>query len=182
MRRVLSSGPVFTRFSIYNPKCVLSINLIPAQLEPIASIGTGSKVKEGAVLFQFIRKEGDRFVLESKQFFRLSVVEAGQFLHSFHHIDSAEIAFKRVAKKEDGLSLNGAVRELRIGGQDEGALITLQVGDKSTPGSSFSSSFEVQASWPELQVLKVVLEYAIPRLLGFHLVLGADPKDASSNL
>lgn len=48
-----------------------------------------------------------------------------------------------------------------------GLFISLLVSDKSAPGPV---SVSVPVSWPEMQVIRTLIEFSIPRFLGFDAV------------
>ncbi|KAK2078294.1 hypothetical protein QBZ16_004163 [Prototheca wickerhamii] len=166
---------IFADYTVYKSKGVVSVKAIRPTW---GKTGTGSGItvtRQGTLLLEFANARGERdYDWEKKENFALSVTECADIL------DSVEAGKdKSFFHDPNKMSSNeGQVtKTLRIApGRDSGYFFSLSVKNQGQ-----QSQFNVPLSGAEVRVVRSIIEFVIPHLLGFNeLMLGPpDLQDGS---
>ncbi len=165
----------YVRYPVYKGKGALSARPVPPSF---ASIGAGSRTlsKEGGMLLEFATSSGQRmYDWANKGSFLLDVTECGAVLM----LDSKNGAAEFLHDPNMGGEKQGEIsKKLKIAPAADGdnIFLSLQIKDKSGSGKQFS----VPLSAAEFCVLRNLIQFSLPRFVGFDCVWGSDSSAISS--
>lgn len=163
MSSTAESSKVFAKYSIYKGKGAVSIKGIPPSLNKLES---NAKVvsREGALLLEFapIGNAAREYDWSKKITFALAPTECGSFLamskatgvEFFHDPNMGGAAAGTVTKK----------LKCSVAPDGGGMFMMVQVNDKSKSGTA---SINLPVSWGEIEVIKTLMQFSIPRMLAF---------------
>ena len=163
---------VYTAYTVYKGRGAMSLKVIKPTWERI-STGSGIRVsREGTVLLEFAQGKGDRvYDWDGKGTFAMNAVECGEIL------DAAETATERSFFHDPNKmgSAEGAVtKTMKFSpARDSGYFFSLYVNDKSTGANA---QYTTAVSKAELRVIQQIVEFAIPRILGFDEMFAGAPE------
>ncbi|KAL6779537.1 hypothetical protein ACKKBG_A12675 [Auxenochlorella protothecoides x Auxenochlorella symbiontica] len=167
---------IFTNYTVYKSKAAFSVKVIKPTW---GRTGTGSGItvtRDGTLLFEFANARGERdYDWEKKENFALSAVECAGILESVEA--GKEASFFHDPNK---MSANEGqiVKTLRLSpGQNNSYFMSLSVKNQGQ-----QARFDLPLSSAELRVVRSIIDFMIPYMLGFNeLVLGPpDIQDGSS--
>ena len=165
----------FVRYPIYKGKCALAARPIPPSF---AAVGASSRnlEKEGGILVELAPIAGVRtYDWSKKATFLLDPTECGTVV-------SMDITKDNVEFFHDpnmGSDKQGSVsKRLQIYKSPDGkaVFVSLLVKDKSEA----PKSYVIPLTFPEFYVLRRLIDFSIPRLLGFDCIWGGDNAVAST--
>ncbi|GAB4819044.1 hypothetical protein N2152v2_006090 [Parachlorella kessleri] len=169
---VADSAPkLFTDFTVYKGKGAVSLKVIkPTWVKS----GTGSSIsvgREGTVLLEFANSQGEKnYDWENKGTFALSALECAEVLEalesgrdrSFYHDPS------KGSNDEGQVSKSFKLSPAR----DQGFFLNLGVKDNV---AGRNASYGTALSAAEARVMRRLMDFAIPRLLGFDEMFAGVP-------
>ena len=168
---------VYTAFTVYKGRGAMSLKVIKPTWERI-STGSGIRVsREGTVLLEFAQGKGDRvYDWDGKGTFAMNAVECGEIL------DAAETATERSFFHDPNKmgSAEGAVtKTMKFSpARDSGYFFSLYVNDKS---AGANAQYTTAVSKAELRVIQQIIQFAIPRILGFDEMFAGAPEVREGN-
>lgn len=169
---MLNKINVYTAYTVYKGRGAMSLKVIKPTWERI-STGSGIRVsREGTVLLEFAQGKGDRiYDWDSKGTFAMNAVECGEILEAAE--TSSELSFFHDPNKMG--SAEGAVtKTMKFSpARDSGYFFSLYVNDKSTGASS---QYTTAVSSAELRVIQQIIQFSIPRILGFDELFAGAPE------
>jgi len=163
---------VYTAYTVYKGRGAMSMKLIKPTWERI-STGSGIRVsREGTVLLEFAQTKGDRvYDWETKGTFAMNAVECGDIL------DAAETGTERSFFHDPnkmGFAEGAITKTLKFSpARDSGFFFSLYVNDKATGDTS---RYDTAVSPAELRVIQQIIQFAIPRILGFDEMFAGAPE------
>ena len=163
---------VYTAYTVYKGRGAMSLKVIKPTWERI-STGSGIRVsREGTVLLEFAQGKGDRvYDWDGKGTFAMNAVECGDIL------DAAETSTERSFFHDPNKmgSAEGAVtKTMKFSpARDSGYFFSLYVNDKTTGANA---QYTTAVSRAELRVIQQIIQFAIPRILGFDEMFAGAPE------
>lgn len=162
---------IYADYTVYKGRGAMSLKLIKPSWEKTAA-GSGLRVgRNGTLLLEFAASKGEReYDWESKEMFGLSAVECGEILEAVS-ANREQSLFHDPGKmgSEEGV----VTKSLRVSpARETGYFFSLTVNNKIAGGTS---KFDTIISPGELRVIRTLMEFAIPRLLGFDEVFAGAP-------
>jgi hypothetical protein len=159
-------------FTVYKGRGAMTIKLIKPTWERVPT-GSGLKVaRDGTLLLEFAASRGEReYDWDSKETFALNAVECGEVIEAVD--GSAEKQFfhdpNKMASGEGSIT-----KTLRIApARDSGFFFSLSVNNKI---SGNNTRLDTVISPAEARVIRSVIDFAIPRLLGFDEMFAGAPE------
>lgn len=169
---LLNKINIYTAYTVYKGRGAMSLKLIKPTWERI-STGSGIRVsREGTVLLEFAQSQGDRvYNWDMKGTFAMNAVECGEILDAAE--TSTELSFFHDPNKMG--SAEGAVtKTMKFSpARDSGYFFSLYVNDKATGATS---QYNTAVSRAELRVIQQIIQFAIPRILGFDEMFAGAPE------
>ena len=144
----------------------MSMKVLKPTWERIPS-GTGLRVaREGVIFLEFANSRGERdYDWEGKQSFALSAVECAELMDLA--ASGVDKAFYHDANKMSS-NEGSIVKQLRVSSVRDsstgGYFFNLSVNNKI---SNVQTKFDIFVSQAEMRLIQSIMNYAIPRILGF---------------
>jgi hypothetical protein len=159
----------FVRYPIYKGKCALAVRPIPPSFSP-AGASSRNLDKEGGILVELAPVSGARtYDWSKKATFLLDPTECGSVVSMDITKDTVEFFHdpNMGSEKQGDIS-----KRLQIYKSPDGkaVFVSLYVKDKSDA----PKSYVIPLTFPEFYVLRRLIDFSIPRLLGFDCIWGGD--------
>jgi len=165
-----SDSPItFASYVVYKGKGAVTVKAIAPSFN-ILSNKARNVGREGGLLLEFAQASGQREYNWAKRgTFLLDVTECGSLLAACQQgTEVVEFLHDPNMGTSDAGKTNKKLRWTGI--QDgSGVFIGLQVNDKST-GQAVQTTYSVPLTWGEVEVIKTLITYCIPRFLAFDRV------------
>lgn len=139
---------------------------------------SGIKIaRDGTLLLEFAQAKNERdYDWDSKSTFALTAVECAEILNAVE--TASEKSFFHDPNKM-GASEGTITKSLRISpGRDSSYFFSLTVNNKA---ESTNARYDTAVSPAELRVIRNLMEFSIPRLLGFDEMFAGTPDIRESN-
>jgi hypothetical protein len=172
-----SDTRTFTSYVVYKGKGAMGLKVIPPTFSS-SGVKARSVSRTGAILLEFapVGASPREYDWTKKATFSLSPTECGEILAMdiakgvdfFHDPNMGESEAGKVVKK---LKLSPTA-------DMKGMFIGIQVSDKSSPAPT---TYSIPISLGELAVLRSLMQFSIPRMMGFDAVWSENPAGAYSD-
>eukprot|EP00887_Chlorella_sp_A99_P007722 scaffold20.g7722.t1 len=164
--------PVYTAYTVYKGKSAMSVKMIPPRWEKVAS-GLGVS-QEGKLLLEFANARAEReYDWQSKESFSLSATECADLLEGLERGEGRSL-FHDPNKMREG---EGTItKSFSIAPNDAGFFFNLAVKNVAT---NTSPRFSTPLSRAEARTLRIILNFAVPRLLGMDEIFAGPPDVAA---
>ena len=154
----------YANYVIYKSKAAVAVKIIAPTFQVSGRSRTVSR--EGGLLIEFANSSGPKeYDWTKKGTFLLAAAECGELLL----LDQSKTGAEFFHDPNMGTPTAGQVTKklkLSTAADGKGLYVSLMVNDKAKQSTSYS----VPVSWGELQVLKSIASFSIPRMLGFDQV------------
>ncbi|KAF0685770.1 Aste57867_22378 [Aphanomyces stellatus] len=159
------SARVFPQFSVYGSDALF-------QLSPIAPVYTnaGKYLKQkrgGAIMLSWCKATSSGYNYQEKHFFSLTPAEIGALLNTLDTVGAKKLTLVHSPNANAPQPTDAATKSFIVEFQAEQQKTVFEF-------SSDEARAAVALSLGELRVVKELLQYSVPRLLGFHSVLEGD--------
>ncbi|KAG7673446.1 hypothetical protein Ndes2526B_g03107 [Nannochloris sp. 'desiccata'] len=163
---------IYTDYTVYKGRGAMTVKVIKPTWERTPT-GSGLKIaRDGTLLLEFANSRGEReYDWENKETFALSAVECAEILELAE--SGGEKQFFHDPNKF-GSGEGTITKNLRISpARDTGFFFSLSVNNKIAGNQV---KYDTVVSPGELRVIRTIMNFAIPRILGFDEVFAGTPE------
>lgn len=163
----------FASYVVYKGKGAVTLKAIAPSYTSLSNKAR-NVAREGGLLLEFALASGQReYNWAKKGTFLLDVNECGTLLYNINQVqlgsknnDAVEFLHDPNIGTPDAGKTNKKLRWVKM---SDGVFITLQVTDKSGQTPQVTT-YTLPLSWGEIEVIKTLISYCIPRFLAFDKV------------
>ena len=162
-----SGTRVYTSYDIFKGKSAMNVKVIPPTFTQQSGGGALTLKRAGALLMECAPGAARQYDWSKKLAMALSVNEIAEIL-AFTAKAGAELSFVHDPGM-GGPAAGAVVKQLRVSPMPDGKGLFVNMSQKEKNGAN--ATLSVPVTWGEFAALRTLIEFSIPRLLGWDRAL-----------